>query len=347
MKVTIQPTVHMLWEDDDPSLILTERFGLADASATQRWVRDALAEHWGIRAESCRRIVMSDRNALAWVATDRGPLVVKWSVDPARWSRLGALAELTAWLGGAGSPVSAPIPSTSGSLQVTGSRASIGVQHEVSGDLLDVDDPTQVRAAGAALARLHRDLRGYPAASAVPGMSKPGPLYDQVLSWLDTAGERVPHHAASVLRDLVESRPERDLPVQLVHGDVRSANILMQGTAVAAFLDLEEARMDHPIAELARSAVMLGTRYRQWGPVSPAVREQFREGYLAEGTMGEAEASWWEPLVLWFSLALVPPGSDPTGWGAAAQAVVDSAAGPPTTGSRPGSPRSRSCICSS
>lgn len=59
MKVTIQPTVHMLWEDDDPSLILTERFGLADASAAQRRVS------------------------------------------------------------GAGSPVSTPIPSTSGSGQVT------------------------------------------------------------------------------------------------------------------------------------------------------------------------------------------------------------------------------------
>lgn len=49
----------MLWEDDDPSLILAERFGLADASEAQRRVS------------------------------------------------------------GAGSPVSTPIPSTSGSGQVT------------------------------------------------------------------------------------------------------------------------------------------------------------------------------------------------------------------------------------
>lgn len=28
--------------------------------------------------------------------------------------------------------------------------------------------------------------------------------------------------------------------------------------------------------------------------------------------------SWWDVLVLWYSMAMVPSGEDPTGWGTAA-----------------------------
>ena len=88
-------------------------------------------------------------------------------------------------------------------------------------------------------------------------------------------------------------------------------------------LDSEEARFDFPITELAQSAVILGTRFRGWGPVSPDVHAWFLDGYESARSLTPAEAGWWNLLVLWFSSLLVPPEEDPTAWGPAANEVFD------------------------
>ena len=51
---------------------------------------------------------------------------------------------------------------------------------------------------------------------------------------------------------------------QLVHGvgGVRSSNVLCACSEIAALIDFEEARIDHCIDEATRSAVLLGTRFR-------------------------------------------------------------------------------------
>lgn len=128
----------------------------------------------------------------------------------------------------------------------------------------------------------------------------------------------MPAAAQDALRRLVADADPDPLPTQLVHGDYRSANILVAGPGIAAVIDFEEARFDHRIDELARSAVMLGTRFRDWGPVSPEVRTAFLDGYQSERRMTAVEATWWDALVLWYSLVLTPAGEDPTGWGQAA-----------------------------
>jgi len=73
----------MLWETHDPHGVLEERFGFAGAVAAGSWVAATVHKHWGIRVDSCERIVISDRNALAWVTTPSGQLLAKWSVAPA------------------------------------------------------------------------------------------------------------------------------------------------------------------------------------------------------------------------------------------------------------------------
>jgi homoserine kinase type II len=59
---------------------------------------------------------------------------------------------------------------------------------------------------------------------------------------------------------------------------------------------------------------MLGTRFRDWGPVSVEVRATFLSGYQSERRLTRAEERWWDVLVLWYALLLVPRGDDPTGW---------------------------------
>jgi homoserine kinase type II len=313
------PVLEMLWEAQDPHHALDGRFGFSDGQAAGRWVADTLDEHWGVRIDSCERIVMSGGNALAWVGTPSGRLLAKWSVVPERFPRLAETARLTSWLHGRGLPVSAPVPARDGRLQVAVDRVSMGLQREIVGDLLDTADLIQVRAAGAVLAQLQDALAAYPDADQIPALAvPPKPLTARVTDWLDSHADHLPVAARETLRGLVANAPPDRLPRQLVHLDFRSANILCARGEVAAILDFEEAQHDHRLVELARSAVLLGTRYHNWGPVPAEVRTEFLAGYQAVRPLTPAEAGWLDIVLLWQALAMVPPGDDPTRWGPSA-----------------------------
>lgn len=308
----------MLWEQDDPATALSERFGFADVTAVVDWVSMTLQHYWQIEVVCCERIVMSFKNALVWIQTPHGRMLVKWSIMTPWFPRLAVLADITAWLDRCGLPVSAPVPTTEGQRQVEVDGVSISLQRHVDGELLEFTDVRQVSAAGVTLARLHDALSSYPDAERVAVLEQQSEtLAARITGWLATEHPRAPAAALEVLRRQLAAAPAAALPTQLVHGDFRAANILMTGEDVAAVLDFEEARLDHRIAELARSAVLLGTRYHDWGPVTPAVHAAFLDGYQSVCRLTAAEAAWWDTLVLWFSLAMIPAGDDPTGWGAA------------------------------
>jgi homoserine kinase type II len=245
-------------------------------------------------------------------------MLAKWSVLPGRFPRLAATAQLTGWLHDRGLPVSAPIPACDGRLQVEVDGVSIGVQREIAGDLLDTTDPHQVRAAGGVLARLQDALAAYPDAGQLTGPAGAGPLPSRILSWLDTGAGHLPMTARDALRGLVATAPPARPSRQLVHFDFRSANILADRGNIVAVLDFEEAQPEHRLVELARAAVLLGTRYHDWGPVPADVHAHFITGYTAECPLSPDERRWLDILLLWQGLAMVPAGDDPTGWGPAA-----------------------------
>lgn len=324
------PVLEMLWEAYDPGDTLGERFGFSGGESAGRWVADRLDEHWGVRVDSCERIVMSSGNALAWVDTPAGRLIAKWSVVPDRFPRLAAIARLTSWLDGQGLPVSAPVPARDRRLQVEAGQVSMGLQRVIAGELLDTADPAQVRAAGALLARLQEALAACPHPDPDPASTycvPAKPLAARVIDWLDTCAEHVPATVRDALRGLVAAAPADSLPRQLLHSDFRAANILCVGTEIVAVLDFEEARQDHRVVEAARSAVLLGTRYHDWGPVPVAVHAQFRAGYESVRRFSPVEAAWWDIVVLWQTLTFVPPGADPAGWGASALSQLDKGRG--------------------
>ncbi|MEV6302959.1 phosphotransferase [Actinoplanes sp. NPDC051861] len=309
----------MLWEPDDPHHTLDRRFGFTDEESAGRWVAAMLDEHWGVRVDSCDRIVMSSGNALAWVGTPSGRLLAKWSVVPERFHRLARTARLTNWLHGRGLPVSAPAPARDGRLQVEAGRVSMGLQREIVGELLDTTDLDQVRMAGAALARLQDALAAYPDADQLPTFAVPAkPLTARITGWLGTSAGHVPVTARETLRGLLAGAPPDRPARQLVHFDFRSANILCARGEITAIIDFEEAQPEHRLVELARAAVLLGTRYHDWGPVPPEVHAAFLTGYRSERPLTPAEEVWLDILLLWQALAMVPPGDDPTGWGRSA-----------------------------
>lgn len=250
------PAIDLLWESADPRHELTKRFGFRDGPAAAAWVREVLERHWELDMARCDRLVISASNVMAWVHAGGRRLIVKWSAAPQRFSQLAHAAGVVAWLDTVSVPVAAPIASTDGRLLVElanqargrlrsrlplpGSRFLVGVSPVVEGDLLAVDDPGQVDDAGRMLATIHDALAGYP--GQVDGRSR---------------GEHV----------------------QLVHNDFRSANILHDGARITAVLDFEELTRETRAADLAKAAVLLATRYHDWGPTSESTRSAFLDAY--------------------------------------------------------------------
>lgn len=306
----------MLWETTDPTSALSTRFGHHDADAAAEWVNSTLNAHWGLVVDRCERIVMSSHNALAWVTTPAGRLVVKWSVAATRFPRLAALADVTAWLARRHLPVSPPIAALDGRPQVDLGDTSLCLQRHINGEHLDTDDPRHVRQAGEVLARLHEALATFP--DPIPDLTPPAPLSHRVNVWLDSDPDHIPAEALDGLRHLVRETVPGALPTQLVHGDYRSANIIVDESGIVAVIDFEEARIDHRVAELARSAVLLGTRFHNWAPVPIGVHATLLDGYGSQGRLTPAEASWWKPLVLWYSLTIAPTVGDAAAWTASA-----------------------------
>lgn len=104
-------------------------------------------------------------------------------------------------------------------------------------------DDAQVRAAGEMLATLHAELAAYP--------------------------------------EVVPTAEPRPSGTQLVGNDFRSANILWAGGRISAVLDLEEARYERRVDDLAKAAVLLGTRYHDWAPTPSDARDAFVAAYQA------------------------------------------------------------------
>lgn len=308
------PSVEMLWETVDPHATLHERFGFPDAASAGVWVTDTVRAGWGIEVLDCRRIVMSDKNALAWLTSSQGPLVAKWSIAPEEFARLEALSHVIEELGRSGIPVPVPPTMRGQPLRVEIDGASMGLQRAVPGRILDVGDPRQVRAAGRMLGRLHATLAQIPDVGEALAPSEPHvSLPERVREWCAADRSSIPESALDVLRDSVIDDHD-GLPRHLLHGDFRSTNILWSGHEISGVLDLDDARIDYRIDEVARSAVLLGTRFTDWDPVTAEVRTEFLRGYESVNPLTPVEARWWGVLVLWYSLAMIPASGQSSMW---------------------------------
>ena len=155
--------LSMLWESVEPEAALKQRFGFNSFRAATHWVSAVLEQTWGLTALECSRMAISDQNAIVWVASDRGGLVVKWSRDTDRFPEAGgvdATAERTRRAGVR--PVPSPITSLNGldreTLEGPSCAVSFTVLPELAGDWLDVQDHAAVHSAGACLAEIHRTL---------------------------------------------------------------------------------------------------------------------------------------------------------------------------------------------
>lgn len=323
-RVGVFPTgLSMLWEKADAPDALQTRFGFTDVDEVGTWLTALLYRRWGLTVTQCDRVVISDINAIAWLQTDAGPFVVKVCAHPPVFERLATIADILASLDAIGLPVAAPLPSRQGQMRVVHDEPqplSVVVQPAVEGDLLDTNDATAVRAAGAVLARLHTAMAALPAGALATNPRNPEPNLRRRLSKAsrDHAIARAPQ-AAARLEHLLTHLPDVDTPPQLIHNDYRGANILTSGSDVTAVLDFDEMALDHRVYDLANAAVLLATRFTTWRPASPAAREHLLAGYRSRAKLTAIEESWLEAVILWLGLQSIPAGGDPDGWAEAVE----------------------------
>jgi homoserine kinase type II len=305
--------LSMLWESVDARHALQERFAFPTFDVAADWLTAVLDESWGIGAETCDRIVISDQNAIAWLHTDQGHLVAKWSRATDRFAKLATTAELLHELHQQGIPVAAPLTALTGKhreiVDAPSGQLSVTVQPHMDGDLLDIANEQAVYQAGVTLADLHTAL----AERKTGPRDDPQPM-QRLLNWLDSGDPGLAPEASARLAVQVAALPRLDAQPQLIHSDYRASNIMMSGTEVLAVLDFDELAWAYCVQDLANSFVVLGTHFTNWQPTPPAVRRTFLAGYQSIRPLTTTEHQWLEALTLHRAIQAIPPGDDPAGW---------------------------------
>lgn len=315
--------LSMLWESVEPEAALEERFGFNSFRAATHWVSAVLEQIWGLTALECSRMAISDQNAIVWVASDRGGLVVKWSRATARFPKLEASTRLLSALAGQGAPVPSPITSLNGldretllvreTLEGPSCAVSFTVLPELAGDWLDVQDHAAVRSAGACLAEIHRTLGATHVDGSVFSSRSTG-LKEHIGGWLENFDRGFAPEATRRLVDLLARASDLDDQTQLVHNDFRAANILTRNSRITGVLDFDDVVIDHRVSDLAKACVYLGTLFTDWRPTPLAVRQSLRAGYESVRPLSRSETEWFEILELWHGLMAIPGENDTAGW---------------------------------
>jgi homoserine kinase type II len=226
---------------------------------------------------------------------------------------LAQIADLLVWLAQQQLPVSPPLPTRSGTLQVRCDHLTVGLQRLLPGQALDPTDLGQAHTAGVILARLHHLLALYPRANALSTQTPLPALAARILTWAETYTAQIADPALLAdCRALTQHLTTTALPpltTQLVHNDYRAANLLWHEGTLRAVLDFEELRPGHRVNDLAWAAVHLGTRFHNWGPVAPTVHATFGAGYASILPLSAAEQQWLPLLMRWHGLTLAAAAS--------------------------------------
>jgi homoserine kinase type II len=312
--------LSMLWESTEPRSALQERFGLDGFDEAGSWLTKVLAEAWAIDVQRCDRIIISGDNAIAWIRTNRGALVAKWSRAQDHFVRFAATADLVHALHRQGVPVAPPLASVDGQYRVIIGSLSMTVQPEVDGELLDTTDDTAVRRAGACLARLHSALATQRDSRLTESARHRGGSLDlrrRIGTWLQGLQHEdngMAPAASARLSDQLASLPQIDSEPQLIHNDYRASNILTSGSGITAVLDFDEVALDYCVSDLANAFVLLRTRFTNWQPTPASVRDALLDGYQSVRSLTRLEHRWLHALVLLRGIQAIPPGDDPAGW---------------------------------
>ncbi len=246
-------------------------------------------------------------------------LLLKWSVTSERFERLAVISKLTAWLGTQGPAVSAPLASRDGQSQVCSRRRLRGVAasrlwHVARREGLAAGERcrSSSRAAACSHPRVPSPLGSRSSTDAARTMT------EQITGWIASDPATLSSADRSVLQALVEAAPPEPARTQLVH-----ATTGMRTSSSSTLKSLLRARFRgapsrHPSGRARSLAVLLGTLFHDWGPVSEQVRTEFPSRLSLSSEPHRRRTGLVEDLGAVVLPCFVPPEDDPTGWQLAA-----------------------------
>lgn len=255
----------------------------------------------------CDRVVISGHNAIAWIRTDQGAFVAKWSRAQDQFPKFTAVADLIHDLHQQGLPVAAPLASADGGRRVIvrpgSAPLSMTVQPTMPGQHLGTHDAAAVHAAGACLANLHHGMTGHRDTETISSARTPGlDVHERIRTWLDVEDARTVPAASERLRSQLAALEAIDTEPQLTHNDYRAANILTTDSRITAVLDFDEIAWNYRVYDVAHTCVYLTTLFTDWRPTPQRTRQTFLDGYQSVQPLTRAEQDWLEVLVLWSAM---------------------------------------------
>ncbi len=289
--------LEALWEDLDAGQIV-ERLQFDSKDGLEDWIRPTLYDGWGLPPDVVvERVVVSGVNALAFVRTDVSAFVMKWATADSEPSRSDVGFRAMRKLDAVGVSVALPVPTRSGAdaLQLVDRR--VALHPFMEGTHLSVGDDEQVRTAGRVLARLHDALSDVeepwpegPVGERTDPEREAQSFLDSVRSESLCSAYSAAHRDTARLTAAALGEFHAIPEPQLVHFDFRSANLIWNDSLrTLTVLDFEEIRLAPRALDIARSAALLGTRFRDWVPTTAHQRAEFLAGYLEVDQLEDSE----------------------------------------------------------
>lgn len=213
-------------------------------------LRAFAADHYGLAVVGCAPIAGGIENTNYFLHLDDGRALVLTLFEELDAAGAAFLPPLLQHLDRQGVPVAGPLVARDGRSLLTLRDKPVQLAPRIAGAHPSPVTPAQCAAIGAALAKLHLTLAGYPlhrenahgadwwdaeARKARPGLTAANQLL------LDT-----------VLEDFAETVEDfDDLPTGLIHGDLFRDNTLFEGDTLRAILDFSEAGEDYWLLDVA------------------------------------------------------------------------------------------------
>ena len=258
-------------------------------------IRDVL-ECFGYQAKAVNNAEGGQVNRTWRAETQRGTVAVRRYHPMRRAAAVAWEHELLEFAAGRGWPVARALPTPEGITVVDYEGALWSVFGWLEGAAAPVEHPGIAHIAGRLLARLHKDLEGFPGEGQRPGTGKIWELDILAESagaasfntLLAEFGETFPDLAGVVRRQRYRNLRELsalhypDLPDRVVHGDFGFENLLFSDGQVSGVLDFDWCRRD-----------ALATDIAQW--ITPfhvrdiAIARSFLEGYQEARLLDDIE----------------------------------------------------------
>jgi homoserine kinase type II len=224
-------------------------------------IKQAVSNHWSLLAEATfEPTAQGISNATYFVDTPNHQFVLKLYAATTDTAQIRYEHSLLAFLEHANFPFSIPVPICASSgetfiaVEADGPTLHVALLPRLVGQPMDRQNLNQVQSAGSALAKLHRQLANFDPqgqSARLPFWGALDQIHPQVSEPLKipeilNLGLEDHNRFSQSLNEAIEVAPHlyATLPIQTIHADYLTPNILVENDEVVGILDFEFATRD-------------------------------------------------------------------------------------------------------